>query len=152
MVHIVNSSQQITHAALAPAGIHSRIVSCGAFLTMVGAGNWGVTDPVAQDLTLLGITVWFSAREEAELQSIIFDIVTSEVEPKTLVQVQSFEKLVPINTRAGFPFHESFGRQREFHWDMNRRFVGSGRRFAVWGQTSATAGGILEASFQISEG
>ena len=135
-----------------PAFVQSRVVSCGTMLPIAAAYNFGFTPGVADNIWLLSVDVWISCRDLDIYHDTIFDVTTGFQEPTGWMQVRDWEKLLPIETRAGFRFWNSYQAQRHYHWDMCKLFTGLGRRFGIWAMTGAATGGIVEASFQISEG
>lgn len=152
MTEIITRGRRLVTAAKNPKSDYSRVVSCGTFLPVAAAYNFGFTAALGQVVWLLGIDIWISCRTVADVHNTIFDVTVGTVEPTTWQQVRDWEKLVPIVTRAGFPFHETYNPTAQYHWSMRRLLEGKPWRFGVWGMTSSGTGGIIEASFEISEG
>ena len=135
----INRSQQVVTGGLNPRAVYSRVISCGTFLTAAAAYNFGFTPPMGDNTWLFSVDVWIGLRNQSLYEDTIFDVTVGE-------------KLLPIDTRAGFTFWNTYNSRAHYHWEMRRLFKGKSRRFGIWGMTSARDGGIIEASFQISEG
>ena len=132
MVHIVNSSQQITHAVLAPAGIHSRVVMM-AFDVAGGLGSsqFNVTAVVGQQLRLFQVQLWLISKTSGTPVDTTFKISTATTPPASEVDVsRNWESVIDMDF-VGKPFMVGFGELLHFKWDMNRIYMGGPRRFGL---------------------
>ena len=154
MVHIVNSSQQITHAVLAPQGFHSRVVNLATFVA-AGFGQLGfeVTSPLGDTIRLLQVRLFIMPGVVDGFADVIFHLSTGTGKIADFTTLANIWDKVITNTGTNEPAIRYKGVQRDFVWDMNRLYLGNGRRFGFGIQNISTTIGITAwASFQISEG
>ena len=154
MVHIVNSSQQITHAVLAPQSIHSRVIHVTTFVA-AGFGNTGVvaTPVVADGVRLLSLRLLILPGDLTSSVSIIIFLSTGTGKIITQALVATGWDKIMQSVGGQAPAIRYDGGQQDILWEMNVLYSGSGRRFGLALQNlSSTVGMTVWASFQISEG
>ena len=152
MVHIVNSSQQITHAVLAPASTHSRVVSCGVFLGPGPADGFAFTFPLGQVVRLLEINVWLGTKPLEPLQVSDFGLFRLRTVPKSFANIVKEENIMVPNAVPPRLFWTNVGSIGHFRWLMNVLYEGSGQRFGVSLIGNPATNFFVQVSFKISEG
>ncbi len=154
MVHIVNSSQQITHAALAPASIHSRWIN---LQLLVAAG---VLNKDTAFTPTLGNTFRLLEMQLTVFPSVIDAIAPLFIHLRTGSSRTPTQEDVAVNwddiiQHAGVstPRFLFAGQQITLKWPMNRLYTGEGRRLGcVIENISSTVGARVWVGFRISEG
>ena len=153
MAHIVNSSQQITHAVLAPQSIHSRVTGfwTGA-LPVIGDTGQESTFPLAANLRLLSVDLKFKADIIGTQCSAFWFLTTGTKKPNSADEVlNSWEPIIPSSSGIK-PFFRWDGDEAHFYWKMNRFYTGAGRRFGLWFNNITAVRWWVQATFEISEG
>lgn len=135
-----------------PRGVYSRVVGCGIRIEVFPATTFCVCGGIGEQVWLINVSVWFSYKDAVGDFDTEFRVLTSTERWVSAAQALNFDEVVPMfegNRLA--PWH-SFDQHGSFSWDMNRLYTGAGRRFGLWIYSNAPAGGVIRASFQISEG
>ncbi len=154
MAKVINTSQQLTHAALAPQSIHSRVIHVTTFVTG-GFGNTGVvaTPVVADGVRLLSLRLLILPGNLTSSVAIIIFLSTGTGKIITQALVATGWDKIMQSVGGSAPAIRYDGGQQEIIWHMNVLYSGSGRRFGLALQNlSASVGATVWASFQISEG
>lgn len=154
MAKVISTSQQLTHAALAPMSIHSRVINLDVEVPAgVGFEGWALSDVVAENMRILGMDLMIMSRS---LVNIIGGFIYVQVGSGLLTvgnpSQNNYEHL--INNKGMKPglFYLGFGNQN-YHWSMNRRFAGQPWRINFFVENfSAVEDWHIWASLQISEG
>lgn len=154
MAKVVNTNQQLTHAALSPMSVHSRVLTLSTFVA-AGFGNTGfiATPVVADGVRLLSIRLLVMPGTVGALTSIIIYLSTGTGKnvSQPLIATQ-WEKIMQSSGGSEPAFRFS-GAKQELTWNMNKLYSGSGRRFGLaLLNLSAGVGADVLVSFQISEG
>lgn len=154
MAKIVTRSQRIVTGATNPGSVYSRVVSCVAYLKVVGYAR-GYTPPLGEKLWLHGVDVWPSHDYSGVAGAMIsFRILHGAGKPATAAEILSWTNILPVDWPDGigraWTQYQAFFHQ---HWDVNQLFVGAAQRFGIWLMGSGFVP-LLEfvASFEISEG
>lgn len=154
MPHLANKSQQITHQALFPTGVHSRVVNL--FLQFsAGTGNSDFTlSPVlGNNITLLQVNLLM-------MPSVLTDIGGAFIHIKTGVGdnvsendfINNWDEIIP-SIGAGKPAFVFIGTQQLMTFNMRKLYMGDNRRFGVVVENlSDTVQMRFWVTFQFTEG
>ena len=154
MVHIANSSQQITHAALAPSSVHSRVTGFQMFVPAgVGSRSLGVTSQLGQNLRLLRIDLWISNVTVDTLIGGSIIIRKGNTKPKLAENIIDTWEPIMQHDKSPNVINWFGTRNDHLYWTMNKLYTGEGIRFACMLINSS----VLQSwwsymTFQISEG
>ncbi len=154
MVHIVNSSQQITHAVLSPQSIHSRSVGFEVIVP-AGLGETGIgfTPPLADSLRLLGVDLWMFDFDPGVLIGGFISIRHGNTEPTIDTEISVNWDMVMQFSGIKPMMRWVDSQSSHFHWNMNQLWTGPGQRFACEiNNFSATDSWSAWVFFEISEG
>lgn len=150
---IVGRDQQAEMRRLHPKPAYSRVVS----VQLVVFEEWGdtfvVTPVVGDRVWLLGIRVWCDVKVVNIDRLSFFNIYTGSGNPQNAQDVLAWVNILPSGAQFSGPtYWQLFDGMSGFEWSMMRFFQGSSRRFGIVGSRFGIDYGMLNVSFEISEG
>ena len=152
MAKILSTNQQVTTGVQFPRGVYSRIVSCADTDIGVPGEGWAYTDPLADSTWLLAVDVWVMSQPPTTNHLFTFGVHWMYHVPKSMLEMQQQENLLPIRSRRGTFLWDAQGPDKHFRWEMNRLFSGQGLRFGVVLTGAGAPIARIQASFEVSEG
>lgn len=151
---VVARNQQEEMARLHPKPVYSRVINLTIQVpATLGAEDFAVSPPIGNRVWLLGVTMYIM-NLSVDFTCSGFIYITTGTE-KNVTGGMIATQWEPIIREYGGPkpgFYYS-GIRDMFHWDMMKFYEGTGRRFAILGESLS----IFEVmriwcSFEISEG
>jgi len=154
MAQVINRSQQVVTAGLNPMAAYSRQVGVEVHVPAgVGAEGFKFTPVMGQQIRLLGIDFWAFRENAGAAIGGFITIASGTAEPTSVGEIatkwEPCMQYVGIKPMMYWLSHDD----THFHWDMNKLYTGSGRRFACGIQNfSAVEDWWAWVFFQVSEG
>ena len=154
MAKIVNTSQQITHAVLAPASVHSRWINL-QMIVAAGSGNsdFAFTPTLADVFRLLEVRLTVFPQTALAISGLFIHINSGSGKNPTEENVAVAWDKVIQHAGVSTPRFVWRGMQDTISWEMNRLYAGEGRRLGcVIENFSSLVGADVWCGFRISEG
>ncbi len=154
MVHIANTSQQITHQVLFPTGIHSRWINL-QLMVAAGVGNSDIefTSPLPDTFRLLEMKLTVFPQTAGALVGLFIHLNTGTTKTPTEEDVAvRWDKIIDhgLEPTPRFIFR---GTQITLRWEMNKLYTGQSRRLGcVVENFGSLVGADVWVGFRISEG
>lgn len=153
MPTVVNRSQQVYTGGLAPAAAYSRIVSLSLVVLQAWGQTYVVTQPLGNNIWLLGIQVWCIQKAPDASEVTYFNVYSGTGPAKSVGVVLAWENVLPMISEGGFADVWTMCDGRDYmRWDFAKLFTGAGRRLGIVGSRYSEVGDVLRVSFHISEG
>ena len=154
MVEVINRSQQVRTAGLNPRSDYSRIIAVHANAAGGGVYGFGISPTFGKNTWLLGIdvTVQLDTLADVPAYRSHFSLHRGSGDAPTRQIVQTWDRLIDFGTYAGFHGMVVWGKARQFHWNLRRRFDTEANRFGVVYFNASTPTGVIHAFFEMSEG
>ena len=153
-MQVVNKSQQVYTEGLRPASAYSRIIVVHASAAGGGVYGFGISPSFGKNTLLLEIDVTVQIDTLADIAAYRshFSLHRGSGDAPTREIVQSWERLIDFGTYAGFHGMVVWGKSRQFHWNLKKRFVSEANRFGVVFFNACTVTGVVHVFFEMSEG
>jgi len=153
MVRIANRSQQVYTGGIYPISAYSRIVSLDIEVSEGGGTGYAYTNMLGNNLWLLEVKCWVREKPANIAQWTEVFLVTGQIKPQTLADIQTWENLLPKYQAETPETPWCFYDGNSFkNWEMSKRFMGQSRRFGIYAERSGIPEDVVNVSFRIAEG
>lgn len=137
---------------LHPMPAYSRVVTIEHVDPSPPGQDYAVTPVLGEKLWLLSVDVWITGSGVPVATSWWFDLRRGFEVPKTTLQIQQWEYLLPVKSTVGIWIFNGYGNPVHRHWDMNILYQSPQQRFAIIGHMVGPEISRFTASFRITEG
>lgn len=152
MAKLVTTTQDIETGVTSPKSIYSRNISCMVESVQPNWTDFSFTTGMGEKTWLLAVRLWgffeigvTDAANRIMLYEFFGEVASCE-------ELLEHNELLPIRSKNYASTWQLQAQSFALQWEMNRLFVGAGRRFGMYVWNRGDKELTVMASFQISEG